>query len=230
MQALVSLNLFTIESSSFLMGGGDDRVLAPARKVTNCAHPNMTYREKPATEEAALLAAIGQGDEKAFLALYERFSTPLFSLLFKMLQSREDAEEILQTVFLQVWRKAGTYDPARCGVFTWLVHITRSRGIDRLRQRQRQTRTLEAATREEDPIPLSEDGSDLAVIQHENSVSVRAALEKIPSEQREAIELAFFKGMSQTEIAESLATPLGTVKARIRRGMLRLRESLVRRI
>ncbi len=190
----------------------------------------MTHRQPTVTDEAALLAAIGEGDEKAFLALYERYSTPLFSLLFKMLQNREDSEEILQTVFLQVWKKAATYDASRCGVFTWLVNITRSRAIDRLRQRRRQTRTLEAATLEEDPAPQLLDDGESSAILHENAASVRAALERIPSEQREAIELAFFKGMSQTEIAESLATPLGTVKARIRRGMLRLRDSLLRTI
>lgn len=187
-------------------------------------------RETSPTEEAALIAAIGRSDERAFLAVYERFSAPLYSLVFKMLQSPEDAEEILQSVFIQVWKKAGTYDPGRCAVFTWLVHITRSRAIDRLRQRQRQARTLDAATQEADPAAVSDDGNAAAVLLHENAASVQAALAKIPAEQREAIELAFFKGMSQTEIAEVIAAPLGTVKARIRRGLMRLRDSLARRL
>jgi RNA polymerase sigma-70 factor (ECF subfamily) len=212
------------------MRGGDVSYGPPAPRFNISVHSNMTYRETSATGEPALLAAIGQGDESAFLALYERFSGPLYSLLFKMLQSREDADEILQAVFLQVWKKATTYDSTRCAVFTWLVHITRSRAIDRLRQRQRQARTLDAATQEADPTVVSDDGNGATIFQHENAAAVRAALERIPAEQREAIEMAFFKGMSQTEISEAIAAPLGTVKARIRRGLLRLRDSLARRL
>jgi RNA polymerase sigma-70 factor, ECF subfamily len=188
-------------------------------------------RESSAADEAALLSTVATGDERAFLVLYERFSGPLFSLLIKMLQNQQDAEEVLQIVFLQVWKKAGTYDPQRCSVFTWLVLVGRSKAIDRIRQRQRHSRTVEEVTREETvPAGSARDDGTSEVHQHDQHAAIRAALEQIPAEQRQAIEMAFFKGMSQTEIADNLAEPLGTVKARIRRGMLRLRDTLARRL
>ncbi len=181
-------------------------------------------------EDAALLSAISRGDEDAFLSLYERFSGPLYSLLMKMLQNSHDAEDVLQAVFLQVWKKAAYYQADRCSVFTWLVLVTRSKAIDRMRQRQRQSRTLEEATVEGAVHERVEDCADGSAMMRESQAEVRAALERIPAEQREAIEMAFFKGMSQTEISEALSEPLGTVKARIRRGMLKLRTYLVRRV
>jgi RNA polymerase sigma-70 factor, ECF subfamily len=190
----------------------------------------MTSAESTASDEAALLAATGAGDERAFMALYDRFSGPLYSLVVKMLRNEEDAEEILQSAFLQAWRKAAAYDPERCAPFTWLVLIARSKAIDRLRQRQRQARVVEAAAADGLASPAGGEAADSAVIHHENAAAVGAALQQIPAEQRQAIEMAFFKGMSQTEIAESLAEPLGTIKARIRRGMLRLRDYLGRRL
>ncbi len=191
----------------------------------------MNSRESSATEDAALLSTVAAGDERAFLSLYERFSGPVFSLLLKMLQNQQDAEEVLQGAFLQVWKKAATYDPQRCSVFTWLVLIARSKAIDRMRQRQRHTRVVEEMTREGSATETdARDEGNPEVLQHDRQGAIRAALEHIPVEQRQAIELAFFKGMSQSEIAEHLAEPLGTVKARIRRGMLRLRDTLARRL
>lgn len=190
----------------------------------------MTSAESTATDEAALLAATGAGDERAFIALYDRFSGPLYSFLVKMLRNEEDAEEILQSAFLQAWKKAASYDPQRCAPFTWLVLIARSKAIDRLRQRQRQSRIIEAAAAEEVASPAAGDGQGAHVFQNENAAAVGEALRQISAEQRQAIEMAFFKGMSQTEIADSLAEPLGTIKARIRRGLLRLRDYLGRRL
>ena len=181
------------------------------------SHPSM-----PA-DDAALLASISRGDERAFLSLYERFSGPVYSLLMKMLQNQQDAEDVLQAVFLQVWKKADYYRADRCSVFTWLVLVARSKAIDRMRQRQRQHRTMEEASLEGALHDGRHDTTTGEAMQHESEAAVRGALERIPAEQREAIEMAFFKGMSQTEISECLSEPLGTVKARIRRGMLRLR-------
>ncbi len=189
----------------------------------------MTSRESSAPQDSALLAAVGAADETAFLQLYDRFSKPLYSLLLKMLQSVEDAEDALQSTFVQVWKKAETYDPNRCAVFTWLVLIARSKAIDRLRQRQRQSRNEEALLGETKSNG-AEETEDATVQLHENAAAIRAALQQIPIEQREAIEMAFFKGLSQTEISEALKEPLGTVKARIRRGMLKLRDYLARRL
>lgn len=181
-------------------------------------------------DDAALLAAISRGDERAFLSLYERFSGPIYSLLMKMLQNQQDAEDVLQAVFLQVWKKADYYRADRCSAFTWLVLVARSKAIDRMRQRQRQSRTMEEASLEGALHGESHESTASGAMQHESQAAVRSALERIPEEQREAIEMAFFKGMSQTEISETLSAPLGTVKARIRRGMLRLRGYLACRL
>jgi len=199
--------------------------------LSPAANPFMISRKSSAAEDVALLSGVMVGDERAFLSLYERFSGPVFSLLMRMLQNQQDAEEVLQIAFLQIWKKAGTYDSQRCSVFTWLVLIARSKAIDRMRQRQRHMRTVEEVTREEAPPGEGvRDEGNSEVHQNDRHAVIRAALEHIPADQRQAIEMAFFGGMSQTEIAESLAEPLGTVKARIRRGMLRLRDTLARRL
>ena len=190
----------------------------------------MPFQRSSASNDAALLAAISRGDESAFLRLYERASGPLFSLIHRVLQHQQDAEEVLQQTFLQVWRKAGSFDESRCAPFTWLVTIARSKAIDRLRQRNGQQKLAENAAREEAPAPIAQVSGADDVASQETRAAVNAALETIPADQRQAIEMAFFGGMTQTEISEALAEPLGTVKARIRRGMLRLREHLRRRV
>ena len=218
---------FTLPAFSFHLAARSHAVRQTFVQVRHPLCLSMSARESSPSEEATLLAAVGQGDEPAFLALYDRFSAPVYSLLLRILRREEDAEEVLQSAFLQVWKKAGTYDAARCAVFTWIVLIARSKAIDRLRQHRRQVRVVEEFSREEQAAePAAEDA---AVTHNENAVAVAAALRQIPAEQRQAIEMAFFQGMSQTEIAEALAEPLGTIKARIRRGMLRLRDYLVRR-
>ena len=179
-------------------------------------------------EEIELIAGVMRGDEVSFRELYDRFSRPLYSLLMKMLQNQADAEEVLQTVFLHLWRRSETYNPELSSVFTWLVMITRSRGIDRLRTRKRQLAVVDRMP-EEEAQDSTNDPSERAT-DVDARVLVNSALDRIPQDQREAIELAFFSGLSQTEISERLSEPLGTVKARIRRGMLRLRDFLHRRL
>jgi len=186
----------------------------------------MSSTEIAADENADLLAQISSGDESAFARFYDKFAGPLYSMLMKMLGNAQDAEEVLQLAFMQVWNRAGTFQPGRASVFTWLVIITRSKAIDRIRHRQRQSRLIEEATEEMAPEggELNAEAEKLPTSdQHE---IVRNALQQITEEQRIPIEMAFFQGMSQTEIANALSAPLGTIKARIRRGMLRLRDSL----
>jgi RNA polymerase sigma-70 factor (ECF subfamily) len=181
-------------------------------------------------EDAGLVSLISAGDEEAFLRFYEKFSRPLYSMLMKILGNAQDAEEVLQLAFLQVWKRAATFQPGRASVFTWLVIITRSKAVDRIRQRQRQNRLVEEAAQEA-PVQTSSFIPDSAqVIQHEQREAIRRALEQIPGDQREAIEMAFFQGLTQNEISTALGAPLGTVKARIRRGMLRLRDCLKGRL
>ena len=179
---------------------------------------------EPAQEsDILLLKAIAARDEAALAQLYDRYRTILFGLLMRILNNREEAEDVLQEVFLQVWRKAGDFDESRGRPFTWLVTLARSRGIDRLRTLASRERVAEAGARE-----VSEEISDAATdaFKSEQRGLVSDALAKLPDEQKRPIMLAYFDGLTQSEIATHLGSPLGTVKTRMRTGMIRLRELL----
>jgi RNA polymerase sigma-70 factor, ECF subfamily len=176
--------------------------------------------------EVELLARIAQRDERAFRHFHERFAGSLYALALKIVNDPTEAEDVLQEGFLYMWRKAHTYDSARSSPFTWAVMIVRNKAIDRLRMRQRQTRIVEKATTEYLHFENSDDISALEPERRERCLRVRAALNDIAGDQRQAVELAFFGGLTHDQIAEQLATPLGTIKARIRRGLLRLRDSM----
>lgn len=180
------------------------------------------------SENIALLARVAQADERAFAEFYDRFSRGLFSLVYKILNDEREAEDVLQEGFTQIWKKAATFDGTRSSAFTWAVMIMRNKAIDRIRYRQRQSRLIEAAT--EEFSHAADSGEDDGVFHNEQRGIVRAALEKIPDEQRQAIDLAFFSGLTQQQISEKLGEPLGTVKARIRRGLLKLRDLLGGRV
>jgi len=175
-------------------------------------------------EKEELLSRIARGDQKAFSAFYDQFAHGLYSLVFRMLNDPKETEDVLQEGFVQIWKKASTYDGKRSSAFTWAVMIMRNKAIDHIRSRQRQSRLVEEAALEFSQEP--EGREDDVVSQHEQRAMVRAALEKIPCEQRQAIDLAFFSGLTQMQIAEKLGEPLGTVKARIRRGLLKLRDHM----
>ena len=189
---------------------------------------DVTAQQK---EDRQLMARVAQGDQIAFSALYDRLSGPLYSLAVKMLGDAAEAEDALQEVCLQIWRRAAVYDPSQSSVFSWAVLLTRSRVIDRLRARGRRFRVVAASTDDEDhPVETahasSDDSTAETVNKNEEAVRVRSVLESLPIEQRQVIEMAFFSELTHHEIAEKLAQPLGTVKARIRRGLLRLRDEL----
>ena len=177
--------------------------------------------------EIELLRRIGQGDRRSFEELYDRFSGVLFSTAYRVLNNREAAEDVLQDVFIQIWEKAPLYDPARGKPMTWAVTLTRNKSIDRLRSTQRRNRLQDDVEREAQTFEQFDDRSSFdAVASGETGALVREAIQKLSKDQREAIELAFFSSLTQTEIAERLGEPLGTVKARIRRGMMKLRDVL----
>lgn len=177
----------------------------------------------PADPDTETLHAIARGDETALAALYDRYDSILLGLLLRILHSRPEAEDVLQEVFLQVWRRAADFDETRGRGFTWLVTLARSRAIDRLRALESRGRAATAASRE-----ASETVADASddVLRSEQSVIVRAALAEIPEEQRHALMLAYYDGLTQSEIAARLKQPLGTVKTRMRSGMIKLRELL----
>ena len=179
--------------------------------------------EQAKASDVELLRAVAGGDEAALAAVYDRYRLILFGLLLRILHSRAEAEDCLQEVFLQVWRKAADFDEARGRPFTWLVTLARSRAIDRLRALGSRDRTALDAARE-----VVEETSDAVTdaIRSERSAVVRRALDSLPEEQRRVLEMAYFDGLTQSEIAGQLGQPLGTVKTRTRSGMIKLRELL----
>lgn len=187
-------------------------------------------RELSDANEIALLRAVAGGDEKAFASIYDLYSPILLGLLLRILHSRAEAEDCLQEVFLQVWQRAGSFDAARGRPFTWLVTLARSRAIDRLRSSGARERTAAASVVN---APDATDSASDAVeetFRSERGEVVRRALAEIPEEQRRALLLAYFDGLTQTEIAEQLKEPLGTVKTRMRSGMMKLRDILRERV
>jgi len=178
--------------------------------------------------DPTLLARVVKGDQQAFSQLYDYSSTLLFTLAVRMLGNREEAAELLQDVYLEVWRKVSRYDVGRGTPIAWLITLTKSRAIDRLRARAsrgyRATNSLEGgmATQVADPAPSPlETQAD-----QELRTAIGAAVAGLPQSQQQAIELAYYEGLSHTEIATRLNQPLGTVKTRIKLGMSKLRESL----
>jgi len=173
-----------------------------------------------AQPDAHLLSRIVQGDSRAFDELYTRWAPMLYGLTCQILEDPREAEDALQDGFLHVWNQAASYDAARSSPTTWAYMIFRNKAIDRLRARQRRGRGLEKIATEEVHRGTSpEEAGDRAEF-NETRQAVRIAMQQIPEEQREAISLAFFSGLTQAEIAERLGAPLGTIKARIRRGLM----------
>jgi RNA polymerase sigma-70 factor, ECF subfamily len=173
----------------------------------------------------ALVKRISQGDEAAVAELYDMTSSIVYGLALRVLGEVSNAEEVVLDVYTQVWRQAGTYDEARGAPLAWLLTIARTRSVDRLRSgRQRRQRTEPFET--SDTTPVSTENPELAAEIAERRRLVRSALEELNSDQRQAIELAYYSGLSHSEIAARLNEPLGTVKTRIRLGMIKLREHL----
>lgn len=182
-------------------------------------------------EQAGLLAALARGDKTALARLYDQLAKPLYSLAFRVTNDAGDAQDIVQDVFLQLWHKASVYQPGRGSVFGWAATLTRNRAIDRVRMSKRRTELLAGAAPELQPAGagMDTDAGDSLWLR-EKAGAVRSALTQLAPDQQKAIELAFFSGLTQQEIAARLDEPLGTVKARIRRGLLKLRETLSARL
>jgi RNA polymerase sigma-70 factor (ECF subfamily) len=180
----------------------------------------------PVTADSAsivhLIQRIANQDREAFTQLYDRFSTLVFTLAMRMLKARSDAEDLLQEVFVQVWRQAQGYSAERGSPEAWLVNIARSRAIDKIRSIRRMERSFILT---HDPAG-SESGTsgESSVAQSEVRMTTNRALGNLPEAQRKVLELAYLDGLTQTEIAERLAEPLGTVKTRMRSGIQRLRQ------
>jgi len=193
--------------------------------VSSPPKPTTPTAADASVRQVELIRGVAGKDQQALAALYDATSRTVYGLLLRILADASAAEEVLLDVYSQVWRQAAAYTQERGAPLAWLTTIARSRAIDRLRrgrlERQR-TEPLDAATHGGSVGARAEDD----VMAREVGAVVRAALESLPPEQREVIELAYFGGLSHSEIAAERGLPLGTVKTRTRLGMMRLRETL----
>lgn len=189
----------------------------------------MTVGEapKPTPSEAELLQAVASGDQQALARLYDRLSPVVLGLARRMLGQGPEADEVCLEVFTQVWRQADRFDARRGSGSAWVLVIARSRALDALRARQREANRVAAMEAEAAAMPEPEwsDPQDEVLVKERQS-QVRQALGTLPEVQRQALEMAYFDGLSQSEIANSTGWPLGTVKTRMRQALLRLREHL----
>jgi RNA polymerase sigma-70 factor (ECF subfamily) len=193
----------------------------PAARTTNAVND-----PGPAPDEAQLLRRIAARDRDAFSQLYDSYVGVLYATVFRVLNNPDEASDVLQEVFVQLWEKAPAYDPALGKPFNWAMTMARHKAIDRLRALKRRFEFVAEITVEHEEMAHDPGVGPGEVFTQEQAAQVRSAVATLPYEQRQAIEMAFLGGLTQNEIADTLRQPLGTIKARIRRGMLKLRDSL----
>lgn len=206
------------------------------RRVTHSAFDlprpdavSQTFNVAPL--DVDLVFAMARGEEAAAAGFYDRHSAMVFGLAVRMLGQSADAEEVTVEVFAQAWRDADKYDGSRGSVVGWLTTIARTRALDTIRAQKRRDRASESAVSLLDGPPAMSEGfpsADRQMESDDRSIAVRSALGALPDAQRVPIELAFFEGLTHPEVAERLREPLGTIKTRIRLGMLKMRDVLVR--
>jgi RNA polymerase sigma-70 factor (ECF subfamily) len=200
-------------------GGRDDT----AGTLGDLLYADRAKPRVPENEWVGLIQSIAAGDQVALRALYERMNRVVFTLITRITNNRQTAEELTLDVFHDVWRRASSYDAAGGSVVGWIMNQARSRAIDRLRFEQRKKR-VNADADVALPATAHDPGEDLELL--EQGRLVRNALKVLTPDERQAIETAFFSELTYTEVAERLAQPLGTVKTRIRSGLGKLRQQL----
>ena len=172
-------------------------------------------------EDRTVLDAVRRGDQRSLEELYRRHSPRRYALLLRMLRETADAEEVLQETFIDAWRRAGEYSASRGSVEAWLITIARSRAIDRIRNRGARLRLVKQSEQLATADAPQPEPPDVHA-----QTRLRKALGTLPPEQRRALELAYWEGLSQSEISRETGDPLGTVKTRVRLGLQRLAELL----
>ena len=190
--------------------------------------PNAIARHRARAESMAdptpeeLLAAISNGCADSFSALYDAFHQTLYGIAVGITRNHAEAQEVLQEAFLEIWKKSDKYDPRLGKASTWVIHLTRNLCIDRLRKRQRRD-AGDQKLQDQPQTAAAEVDPAHELISQETIERVRSVLQTLSDDQRQALELAFYQGLSQSQIAEKLGEPLGTIKSRIRRAMERVR-------
>lgn len=192
----------------------------PPNETTTSATDASVLRSRV----AALMGAVATGSDAAFADLYDAIAPVVFGLTRRVLRQREQAEEVTQEVLLEVWQQAPRYDPSRGSALSWVLTIAHRRAVDRVRSVQssrdrEQLVTQQAREREHDEVTE-------AVEQHMDAAEVRRCIDELTELQRESVTLAYFGGYSYPEVADRLRTPLGTVKTRLRDGLIRLRDCM----
>jgi RNA polymerase sigma-70 factor (ECF subfamily) len=199
----------------------NDEYLLPGGSSTGAAA--RFDRITPVSGLAGLVEQMAQGRQEALASLYDETSSMLNGLLLRILERPEDAEEVLLDVYMKAWKYAARYTDKRGSVQAWLMIMARNAAIDRIRQKRAQPKTLSFEP-ESTPEPESAEASpEEQTAERERRRRVQLVLRELPPEQREVVELAFFGGLTHAELAERLREPLGTIKSRIRMGLMRLR-------
>lgn len=200
------------------------------RGMTAKTAPGAGHERPRSASDFALMERISSRDPGALGEFYDRHASLVYAICLRVLRDAREAEEVLQEVFLEVWQRVERYDAGRASPRVYLVQVSRSRALDRLRRNRRRSELGRRALAEAQPGAATDDpacGEPLpidAAIAAEDGRRIRVALRGLPENQRRALVLAFFDGLSHSEIAEALGEPLGTVKTRIRKGLLRMRE------
>lgn len=180
------------------------------------------------TQDVALLERIAEGDQSALSALYDKHATVLYSIIVRILKEKAEAEDVLQEVFIKIWEHAEMYDRQLGNVGAWLTRIARNRAVDRLRSRNYRTRSMESDIEEYHEYfaaDISHNPEHRAILSAQQE-EILIALTSLSKEQKELIEFAYFRGFTQSELAEHFHLPLGTVKTRMRTAMSILRQKL----
>jgi len=188
------------------------------------------FAHKMKRKDEDLLQDISKGDTNAFSEFYDRHSRLVYWALLRLLKDTDDAEDILQEVFVQVWRKASTYQPVLGSPKNWLVRIAHNRGINLIRSIRQRAKQAEISLPDDDSVAMNRELIDDTLLENtvnaERVAMIKSAFRDLPTDQVELLEMAFILGYSHSEISEALKMPLGTVKSKIRNGLLAMRQSL----
>jgi RNA polymerase sigma-70 factor, ECF subfamily len=185
------------------------------------------YTPSEENSDRRLVERMKGGDDRALGQFYDRWARVVYALILQIVHDQDDADDVLEATFYQAWREAGRYAPDRGTVPTWILMIARSRALDRVRakRRRREEPLTPSATGNLDNVAAEAPSADVAEVADQRS-RVAEAVRTLPAEQREVVELAYFGGLSQSEIADKIGQPLGTVKTRTRLAGQKLRERL----